>query len=108
MEIIMPGKLAEPKGPKIFKCSTCGCIFKCFDGEYKAEPATPIIGPAFMYEAKCPTCGKKIVTDDHEQRLFENERRNNIDKEKADKASDGGRTKSKRCAISFTRWWSLK
>jgi len=37
MEIIKHGEHKETKQVEVFRCHTCGCIFKADDSEYKIE-----------------------------------------------------------------------
>lgn len=55
MKIIKKGK--KPTTFIRFCCSNCGCIFECEKGEYMYHLSGKRDN---YYEAKCPTCSKKV------------------------------------------------
>lgn len=60
MEIIKHGTPQEPEEPKIltFRCTKCGCFFKCGDDEYRWDGKE-----RHNYVAKCPEpfCGNICI-----------------------------------------------
>lgn len=56
MKIIKKGKI--PTTFIRFTCCNCGCVFECEKGEYACDLVRN------CYEAKCPTCGKKVYIDE--------------------------------------------
>ena len=56
MKIIKKGKIQTTFIR--FCCSNCGCIFECEKGGY--EYAYDLVRD--YYEAKCPTCSKKVYS----------------------------------------------
>ena len=56
MKVIKKGKI--PKTTERFTCPNCGCVFECEKGEYAYDLVLD------YYEAKCPTCSKKVYIDE--------------------------------------------
>ena len=58
MKVIKKGKI--PTTFIRFCCSNCGCIFECEKGEYTYHSYQR---DGDYYEAKCPTCSKRVYKD---------------------------------------------
>lgn len=63
MKILKEGII--PVKTRRFRCSNCGCIFECEEGEYELRFDQR---DGYYCTAKCPTCRKKCYTPNHAYR----------------------------------------